>query len=420
MANDVSVVRQNVIQTLSKVKRDIAEAAKAKDLPRLTAINDRLSAIQHLSKKEGLEKSVQDDIAESRIVTQRHLGTIMAEMKEAGVRAGKGKPKKAHDAPFKLSDMGVDRTDSQRWQKIATIEEARLRQHLADIKASGKEVTVAETLRLATTDGRKKKKSAKLKSRADQFSGSPTWTLVCGDSAIETAKLDAGSFRLVFADPPYNIGINYGDGAKADQRSDADYLGWCETWLSNCFNLLTEDGSAWVMIGDEYAGEYAVTLKRVGFTIRNWIKWYETFGVNCTDKFNRCSRHIFYCVKDPKHFVFNADAVTRPSDRQTKYGDKRADADGKLWDDVWQIPRLTATCDERLDGFPTQVPLKILRAIVGCASDPGDTVLDPFSGSASTGVAAIESGRLYVGIEKQKRFLDLSELRLKGAACQGH
>src|SRR5262249_46230351 len=109
---------------------------------------------------------------------------------------------------------------------------------------------------------------------------------------------------------------------------------------------------------------------------------------------------------------FNREAVTRLSDRQTKYNDRRADPRGKIWDDVWVIPRLVGTAEERIPDFPTQLPLDLLRPIIGCASDPRDLVLDPFSGSATTGVAALELGRRYVGIEKREKFATLSRKRL--------
>jgi site-specific DNA-methyltransferase (adenine-specific) len=170
------------------------------------------------------------------------------------------------------------------------------------------------------------------------------------------------------------------------------------------------------MIGDEYAAEYAIELKRLGLTVRSWVKWYETFGVNCSNKFNRSSRHIFYCVADPKHFVFNpVPSVMRESDRSAKYNDKRASSDGmKMLDDVWMhIPRLTGTCKERIPDFPTQLPLALVKPIIECASMPGDLVIDPFNGSGTTGVAAIQLGRKYVGIEKQEKFADLADKRLR-------
>jgi site-specific DNA-methyltransferase (adenine-specific) len=182
--------------------------------------------------------------------------------------------------------------------------------------------------------------------------------------------------------------------------------------MKACTRLLTDDGSLWVMISDEYADHFGILLREVGLHRRSWIKWYETFGVNCTNNFNRCSRHIFYCVKNPRRFAFNADAVCRPSDRQHIYNDKRADPSGKLWDNVWCIPRLVENSKERLPNFPTQLPLAILRPVVQCASDPGDLVLDPFSGSGTTGVASVESHRRFVGIEKNRRFADTSRQRI--------
>jgi site-specific DNA-methyltransferase (adenine-specific) len=173
------------------------------------------------------------------------------------------------------------------------------------------------------------------------------------------------------------------------------------------------------MVPDECALEIGAILKhQMKLHLRSWIKWYETFGVNRARNFNKTSRHIFCCVKDEKRFVFNEDAVKRPSDRLEKYADKRANPAGKTWDDVWQIPRLTGTCRERIPTVPTQLPLAILRPIVGCASDPGDLVLDPFCGSGTTGVACIETGRKFIGIEKSESFSKLARQRLK-SGCPG-
>ena len=73
-----------------------------------------------------------------------------------------------------------------------------------------------------------------------------------------------------------------------------------------------------------------LAMEDAGLHFRNTVTWYETFGVNCRKKFSRCSRPIHYFVKHPRRFVFNAQAVTVPSDRQLKYNDKRANASGKV------------------------------------------------------------------------------------------
>lgn len=258
----------------------------------------------------------------------------------------------------------------------------------------------------------KRREQCERSQQVNELADEPLWQIHTGDCLTELARLETGTVRLVFADSPYNIGIDYGAGEHADRLADDKYLLWCRQWMHECARLLTEDGSLWVMINDEYADHFGLLLRETGLIRRSWIKWYETFGVNCTNNFNRCSRHIFYCVKNVKRFVFNADAVSRPSDRQTKYRDHRADPIGKLWDNVWQIPRLVENSQERLPDFPTQLPLQLLRAIVGCASHPGDLVLDPFSGSGTTGAAAVESGRRYIGIEQNAHFADLSRQRI--------
>jgi site-specific DNA-methyltransferase (adenine-specific) len=278
------------------------------------------------------------------------------------------------------------------------------------------EMKPAEALREIRSEKRRKElEQAAEAAKASHSSDRPAWSLLNMDvlDGLEAVRDEHGPARLIFTDPPYNIGIDYGDGEKADLLTPQAYMKWVRQWFSLCWDCLTDDGSMWVMIGDEYAAEYCTELKATGFTVRSWIKWYETFGVNCSNKFNRTSRHIFYAVKDSSLFVFNPEPVTRPSDRQAKYGDSRAAAGGKIWDDVWQIPRLTGTCAERIPDFPTQLPLALVQPIVLCASMPGDLVVDPFNGSGTTGVAAIRNGRKYVGIEKSEKFADMATMRLE-------
>jgi DNA modification methylase len=248
----------------------------------------------------------------------------------------------------------------------------------------------------------------------------PTWEIVEGDCNEFFGKIKVPTVRprLIFADPPYNIGVDYGNHYNDKMKPD-EYINWCKEWIIGCVCHLTPDGSMWVLINDEWADVFGCLLRDAGLYRRAWIKWYESFGVNVANNFNRTSRHLFYMVKDPKRFVFNPEAVSRPSDRQLKYNDKRADPGGKIWDDVWginpPIPRLVENAKERLPDFPTQLPLALLRAVVGCASEPGDLVCDPFNGSGTTGVAAIELGRRYVGIEQSAEFAKWSRMRLSTA-----
>src|SRR5215470_14098597 len=138
-----------------------------------------------------------------------------------------------------------------------------------------------------------------------------------GDCLEVLPTLPEGCVDLAFADPPFNIGYEY--DVYEDRKDRAGYLDWTERWLAAVRRVLKPDASLYVAIGDEYAAEVKVRLDRLGLTLRNWIIWHYTFGVNCTKKFNRSHAHIFYYVADPKQFTFNEDAVRVPSARQTTY-----------------------------------------------------------------------------------------------------
>ena len=241
-------------------------------------------------------------------------------------------------------------------------------------------------------------------------------TIHIGDCLEVLAKMPAATVDLVVADPPYNIGINYGEGKKADRRPD--YWEWCRKWVWLCDRVLKPTGSIWIISGQEYGAEIDISLRLQGLHVRNRITWHETFGAYCRNKFGRTSRPLFYAVKDPKQFTFNTHVVTVPSARQTKYGDKRANPAGKIIGDVWQINRVCGTFGERVKGVPTQLPQELVSRIIGVSSNPGDTVLDPFLGSGTTVVVAEQMQRAGIGIEKNPEYASVARTRISGAGDQ--
>src|SRR5262245_47020406 len=255
--------------------------------------------------------------------------------------------------------------------------------------------------------------------------------VLSGDCVARLAELPPACVDLAFADPPFNIGYEYDH--YHDRRHKADYLAWSESWLAAVRRVLKPRGSFYVAIGDEYVAELKVRLDALGLSLRNWIVWHYTFGVNCTKKFNRSHAHVLYYVADPKHFTFNADAIRVPSARQTTYADRRANPVGKLpddtWvlrpqedgrffqadDDTWYVPRICGTFKERGE-HPCQMPLALLERIVRVSSNPGDLVLDPFAGSGTTLVAAKKLGREYIGVELSENYAERVRERLKRVA----
>lgn len=240
----------------------------------------------------------------------------------------------------------------------------------------------------------------------------PINKIINGDCIEVLKEFPEKKIHLIFADPPYNIGMKY--DTHKDNMGYADYVNWTEKWIDACVRVLRSDGSFYIAIGDEYAAEVVLILKKKGMLIRNWIIWYYTFGQSQKKKFNRSHAHIIYSVKNPKNFTFNADTVRIPSARQIVYNDKRANPKGKIPDDVWKISRVAGTFKERVDGFPCQMPLALLERIVKVSSNRGDIVLDPFVGSGTTAVTSKKLGRKYIGIDISKKYCEDAERRLKG------
>ena len=215
---------------------------------------------------------------------------------------------------------------------------------------------------------------------------------------------------LVFADPPFNIGYKY--NSYKDNKDYNDYLEWCEQWIAQCVRVLKPNGSMYLAIGDEYAAELNIILKENKLKFRNWIIWYYTFGQNCKKKFNRTHTHILYFVKNEKDFIFNADSIRVPSERQLKYNDKRANSKGKVPDDVWKISRICGTFKERLKSHPCQMPESLLERIVKVSSDEGSLVLDPFCGSGTTAVVCKKNNRNYITYEIDEKYHNAARERI--------
>lgn len=252
--------------------------------------------------------------------------------------------------------------------------------------------------------------------------------VLVGDCLDFLGQMPAGCVNLAFADPPYNIGYDY--DLYDDRRDRKSYLRWTSRWLEAVVRVLRRNGSLYVAIGDEFAAEIKIILDRLGLTLRNWIIWHYTFGVHCQKKFNRSHAHIFYCVADPRDFVFNADAVRVPSARQTIYADRRANPTGKMPDDTWVlrpqedsrffqpdsdtwfVSRVCGTFKER-QAHPCQMPEALLERIIKVSSRPGDLVLDPFAGSGTTLAVARRLGRRYLGMELSPEYASKIEARLE-------
>lgn len=215
---------------------------------------------------------------------------------------------------------------------------------------------------------------------------------------------------LIFADPPFNTGYKY--DIYEDRRVYEDYYVWTRKWMQACRDALKDDGTMWIAIGDDYAAEVRLLGRELKLTLRNWVIWHYTFGQSTKMKFARSHTHLLYFVKNPKKFTFNDLDVRMPSARQTTYADRRANPLGKLPDDVWSFSRVCGTFHERVKWHPCQMPEKLLERIIKVSSNPGDLVVDPFSGSGTTCVVSAKLGRRYIGIDLSACYVAKSQERI--------
>lgn len=234
--------------------------------------------------------------------------------------------------------------------------------------------------------------------------------VIHGD-CIEHLPRFRGEVDLVFADPPYNIGYKY--DSYDDNRSYEDYVTWTRRWIRESSLTLTPTGSAFFMIGDEFAAETRLAIRDADLILRNWIIWNYSFGQHRPDKFGRSHVHLFYAVKDPKRFTFNDIALRVPSRRGLVYNDRRTDPRGRLPEDTWaSYPRVCGTFRARQDWHGCQLPEDLLARIITGASNPGDLVLDPFSGSGTTLAVAKRFNRRFLGIELSSEYVEQAKQRL--------
>ena len=154
--------------------------------------------------------------------------------------------------------------------------------------------------------------------------------------------------------------------------------------------------------------------------------------MNCKQKFSRSHAHLFYFVKDPKQFTFRSEELENriPSARQLVYADRRANPNGRLPDDTWVLrpqdlgecftaeedtwyfPRVAGTFKEREGFHGCQMPEQLLGRIIRLCSEPGQTVFDPFSGSATTVAVAKKLGRHHLGFDLSADYVQRGLARL--------
>ena len=236
------------------------------------------------------------------------------------------------------------------------------------------------------------------------------FTLLHGD-CIELLKQFNFKFDMIFADPPYflsNGGISVQSGkvvcvdkGEWDKGGTPEYVdSFNRAWIKECREKLKDNGTIWISGTYHNIFSIANILTELGFKILNVVTWAKTNpppNISCR-YFNYSTEFIIWARKSPKvPHCYNYEVM------------KQINED-KQMTDVWQLPAI-ARWEKSCGKHPTQKPLSVLSRIVLASTHSGAWILDPFTGSSTTGIAANLLGRRFLGIDKEEEYLLLSQNR---------
>lgn len=236
------------------------------------------------------------------------------------------------------------------------------------------------------------------------------FTLLKGD-CIELLNSFEFKFDMIFADPPYHlsnggisvqsgkiVSVNKGDWDKS-QGNEVDYS-FDKEWLTACRNKLKDNGTIWISGTYHNIFSIARCLTELNFKILNCVTWVKTNpppNLSCR-YFTHSAEYILWARKNAKtpHFY--------------NYELMKAINGGTQMRDVWTLPAI-AKWEKSCGKHPTQKPLCLLARIIQASTKKGAWILDPFTGSSTTGIAANLLGRRFLGIDQDENFLQISRSR---------
>lgn len=216
---------------------------------------------------------------------------------------------------------------------------------------------------------------------------------------------------MIFADPPYflsNDGISVQSGKMVSvNKGDWDRSNGFENdnefnrkWLEACKEHLTDNGTIWISGTFHNIFSVAHMLTELGFKILNCITWAKTNpppNLSCR-YFTHSTEFIIWARKSKKasHY-YNYELMKKING-------------GTQMRDVWNLPAI-APWEKSCGKHPTQKPLALLTRIILASTEKNAWILDPFTGSSTTGIAANLANRRFLGIDKEVEFLEISKNR---------
>ena len=246
--------------------------------------------------------------------------------------------------------------------------------------------------------------------------------ILVGDCLTELKRIPSASVDLVFADPPYNLQLSGGltrpDQSKVDAVDDhwdqfenfEAYDRFTKGWLAECRRILKPTGALWVIGSYHNIFRVGSILQDLGFWILNDVVWRKTNPMpNFRGRrFTNAHETLIWAARDAQaKYTFNYEAMKVFNDDLQMRSD-------------WTLALCTGA--ERLkneDGdklHPTQKPEALLHRVLLSTTKPGDVVLDPFFGTGTTGAAAKQLGRIFIGIEREEDYAEAALARIDQTA----
>ena len=235
------------------------------------------------------------------------------------------------------------------------------------------------------------------------------------------AKLSENSVDMIFADPPYLLS-NGGFSVHAGKRVSVHKGDWDKSngvkkdfefhlkWIEAARRVLKPSGTIWISGTYHSIYQCGFALQVAGFHVLNDVAWFKpNASPNLSCRFFTASHEtLVWARKDKKaKHIFNYDAMkngTWPEDALKKPGLQMRS--------VWSMGTPKPP-EKKFGKHPTQKPEDLLRRIVLASTNRGDLIVDPFTGSSTTGIAALKNGRKFIGIGMEKKYLDLSIMRIE-------
>ena len=226
-----------------------------------------------------------------------------------------------------------------------------------------------------------------------------------GDANKLFKNVPDNTIDLIIADPPYNLGKNYGNNH--DLKGFEEYLEFSRNWLSEAFRVLKPTGAIYVFMGVRFISYlYGIMDRELKMYFNSWICWHYTQGIGKKTGFSPRHDDILMFNKSKK-YTFNLDAVRVPQ----KYYRARNNMRGANPGDVWEFSHVHY-CNENRQNHPTQKPEGLIERMVLASSNKGDTVLDPFFGSGTTLRVCQQLNRHCIGFELNPEYISMTKKRL--------